>query len=249
MKKAILAYFLLLCFVALQSQEPTSDPVMKGIQTSHQIKVGASLQYEWSGWYYYEYDYDYYYEYSYDYSSNLSYYDGPNTQLFLAYEHIWTFPTNMGVSIEPKLGLAFREYLTSGFVGANWKFYWVDRGSWRMGIYLYTGYEYLQGGRSIYVNMQEGMYRQLIDITMHQNIFSFDLGLVPFQFTPDNTPVSLFCILNSVFCILYSVFCILYSVFCILKSITIIIDQLLCNSSSGIFNIDRFNPGEKIDSL
>jgi len=191
MKKAILAYFLLLCFVALQSQEPTSDPVMKGIQTSHQIKVGASLQYEWSGWYYYEYDYDYYYEYSYDYSSNLSYYDGPNTQLFLAYEHIWTFPTNMGVSIEPKLGLAFREYLTSGFVGANWKFYWVDRGSWRMGIYLYTGYEYLQGGRSIYVNMQEGMYRQLIDITMHQNIFSFDLGLVPFQFTPDNTPVSI----------------------------------------------------------
>jgi len=193
MKKLILAYFLLCCFVNLQSQEAADDPVKKEIKTSHQIKLGASLQYEWSGWYYYEDDYYYYdydYDYRYNYSSNLSYYDGPNTQLFLAYEHIWTFPAKMAVSIEPKLGLAFREYLTSAFVGANWKFYWVDRGSWRMGVYFYTGYEYLNGDRSIYVGMHDGMYRQLIDITMHQNIFSFDLGLVPFQFTPENTPLT-----------------------------------------------------------
>ena len=193
MKRVIITYILLSCFVALQSQEQTEidiQPEKGEIKRTHQIKLGSSIQYEWSGWYYYEEHYDYFYDYSYSRSNNLSHYDGPNTQLFIAYEHLWTFPTSTGVAIEPKLGLSFREYLTNGFVGTNLKFYWVDKGSWRMGIYFYAGYEYLKSTRQRFVDMHDGMYRQLIDVTFHQNVFSFDLGLVPFQFTPINSPVS-----------------------------------------------------------
>jgi len=189
MKKVIVAYFLLTCFLTLQSQEQLDDPVNSEVKRTHQLKIGSSIQYEWAGGYYYD-DYDFFYDYSYSRTSNLSHYDGPNTQLFLAYEHTWTFPARMGVAIEPKLGLSFREYLTSGFVGVNWKYYWADLGHWRMGIYLYTGYEYLKGERSMYVNMHDGMYRQLTNFTLYQNVFSFDLGLVPFQFTPKNVPIS-----------------------------------------------------------
>jgi hypothetical protein len=175
--------------MVLQSQEAADDPVESKALRSHIVKAGASIQYEWSG-YYYEYDY-LFYDWNYDNrTSSVAHYDGPNTQLFLAYEHIWTYPANMGLAIEPKLGLSFREYLTNGFVGANWKFYWADRGNWRMGLYLYTGYEYLQGEKSIYVSMEDGMYRKLTHLTLHQHVFSIDLGLVPIQFNPKNSPLS-----------------------------------------------------------
>jgi hypothetical protein len=190
MKKLAFIYFLLVAYVTLQSQEAADDPAATPIKTSHIVKAGASIQYEWSGGYYYGDDYFYYDYYWYDnHLTSLAYYDGPNTQVFLAYEHIWTFPVKMGVSIEPKIGLSFREYLTNGFVGANWKFFWADLGHWRMGLYLYTGYEYLQSDRYIYVSMEGGMYRKLTNVTLHQNVFSFDLGLVPFQFTPKNSPI------------------------------------------------------------
>ncbi|RLD80853.1 MAG: hypothetical protein DRJ15_06005 [Bacteroidetes bacterium] len=191
MKKHISILAFLLIFVWLNAQEEVSHESPAKAKHSHQLKIGASLQYEFNGGYYSNYDY-YYYDYYYHYSSRsraLENYDGPNTQLFIAYEHRWSFATSMALAIEPKLGLSFREYQTCGFLGANWKFYWVDKENWRMGIYLYTGYEYDQRTKTVYVPMDEGMYSQRMDINLNQHVFSTELGFIPFQFNLRSAPL------------------------------------------------------------
>ena len=193
MQKFLLIIPCLFLYSFLHAQD-TNTMLKATVIHSHQVKVGASLQYETGGGRY-DYEYDYYYNTGSHYGFS-SYYDGPNTQVFVSYEHIWTYANSLALAIEPKIGMSFREYRSNGFFGANWKFYWVTKDFWRMGIYLFTAYEYDQSTRSIYVNKDNGMYSQLIDITLNQHIFSSDIGFTPFQFKLRSAPVIIECNMN-----------------------------------------------------
>jgi len=187
--------FILAAFIsisALAQDDVTPDDV---VLRSQQIKLGSSIQYDWGRGYYY-YDYNFYYSYSPNRPVMLSNYDGPNTQLFVAYEYIWTYPTKLALAIEPKLGAIFREYMTNGFVGANWKLYWANKEIWRMGMSFYTGYEYKRGEQSIFVDMENFMYSQQIDVKLNEHVMSFELVLVPFQFKPKGVPLIIECNLS-----------------------------------------------------
>ena len=180
----------LLFSLAVYSQR--SDTLKPKVIRSQQLKLGSSIQYDWGNGYY---QYDYYYSSSYSpgHPVDLSSYDGPNTQVFVAYEYIWTYPHKLALAIEPKLGVIFREYMTNGFTGANWKLYWANKEIWRMGILLYTGYEYKRGEQSIYVGKENYMYAEQIDVTLNEHVMSFELALVPFQFKPRGVPLIIEC--------------------------------------------------------
>lgn len=196
MKKQLLILFAIFVGFAVAAQE--NEDTDKGVKHIHQIKIGSSLQYEWGGGYYYDdyyYPMDLYYYYSHR-TELLSDYDGPNTRLFVAYEHIWEMPNKLALAIEPKIGMSFREYMENAFAGANWKFYWANMGIWRMGIYLYTGYEYNRSDKTIFVDMHNGMYSQQKDIKLNEHVMALDLGLVPFQFKPRGIPLIIECNVN-----------------------------------------------------
>jgi hypothetical protein len=181
-----------LLFVASSIAQKSNESSTKSAVHHQQLKFGSSLQYEWGEFYggrdYYYDDY-YYSNYDYQRASLLENYNGPNTQVFVAYEHIWAYANSMAIAIEPKLGLSFREYQSNGFIGANWKYYIVSRGIFRMGVYLYTGYEYAQKTRSVYISQENGMYSQRIDRKLNQHVFSSELGFIPFQFNLKSIPV------------------------------------------------------------
>jgi hypothetical protein len=183
-----------LLFVASSIAQESNESSTKSVVHHQQLKFGTSLQYEWGEFwggrdYYYD---DYYYDYNYiNYNRAvvLESYDGPNTQVFVAYEHIWAYANSIAIAIEPKLGFSFREYQSNGFIGSNWKVYWVNKEIWRSGLYLYTGYEFAQKTRSVYISQENGMYSQRIDRKLNQHVFSSELGLIPFQFTLKSVPV------------------------------------------------------------
>ena len=196
MKKKIL--YLLVALLSINAYAQDETPTEQAVVKSQQIKFGSSIQYEWGGGYYYE-DYGYYLHsyYSPSHAVALADYDGPNTQVFLAYEYIWTYTASrLAVAIEPKLGFSFREYMTNGFVGANWKFYWANKKNWRMGIYLYTGYEYTYRNKSMFVSMEQGMYREEKDVKLNEHVMSYDLGFIPFQFKTSGVPIIIECNVN-----------------------------------------------------
>lgn len=190
MKKVLTILFATFIALSVAAQE-TPVEEKPNLKTSHQIKFGASLQYDFGGYGRYDYYEPYNYHYhSYNYNTSFSNYDGPNTQVFVAYEHIWHYPTTMALGIEPKLGIVFRDNAAKGaFIGANWKFYWVDKEYWRMGIYLFTSYEYNNSERQMYVSKEGGSYSELMDLKINQNVFSFDLGFTAFQIMLKSVPI------------------------------------------------------------
>ena len=140
------------------------------------IKVGASARGEaYSHYKYYYEDYD-------DYDG------GYNVPVFISYEHIWQHGDKVAFGIEPMLGVSFRNHLTSFFVGTEFKMYWANKGFWRMGISLNPSYTYGADEATRRILDENGDIQQ-VNIKLHYNIFSFDPGLIPFQFRIKNSPV------------------------------------------------------------
>ena len=180
----IISSFIFLSF-ALFSQE-VPEPDLNAVKHSHQVKLGSSLQYDFGGYQRYD-EFGYYYDNHY---STYSTYDGPNTQVFVTYEHIWTYASKLALGIEPRLRIVTRDNSSlGGILGANWKFYWGNNDFWRMGISMLTSYEYSSSKRDVYISMDNGMYSQLKEINLRQSVFSFDLGFVPFQFKIESVPL------------------------------------------------------------
>jgi hypothetical protein len=97
--------------------------------------------------------------------------------------------------LEPRIGASFKRYINNGMAGLNTKFYWVNHKVWRMGIALYGGYGYLNRNVEVSVPMDGGNYYQLKNIRVHLHSFSFDVGLIPFQFRFERVPI----VLESIF--------------------------------------------------
>ncbi len=162
------------------SQESNTEPVVKH---EDQIKLGFSNQIDVV--FHNRYDTYYYYD---DY-----YYNDPgvNLQLFLAYEHIWEFPNKVAFALEPKIGSSIRQNNTNGFAGLNTKFYWINTPVWRMGLSVYGGYGYSSRNITVNIPMDGGNYYQKKELNMHFHSFSFDVGLIPFQFRFKKVPITL----------------------------------------------------------
>lgn len=164
----------------LQAQEINKK---SAVEHENQVKIGFSNQIDLIFFGYYD---EYYYDDYYPHSDG-----GLNFHVFLAYEHLWQFPKRIAFGLEPKIGASIRNGWSSGFVGLNTKFYWANTDIWRMGILLYGGYSYANREISVEVPMDGGNYYQRKDLTMHFNSYSFDIGLIPFQFRLKNVPLTI----------------------------------------------------------
>lgn len=175
--KQLLPILTLLCipvFALPQEEVPT-------VLHENQIKAGISSHIN-------VFIYDHYDGYYYDYPGNHE--PIATLQLFLAYEHIWQFPKSIAFALEPKAGLALGKNNANGFAGLNTKFYWANKKIWRMGIAVYGGYGYAKREVSIDVPMEGGDYYQIKELDMHFHSFSFDIGLIPFQFRFQGAPLT-----------------------------------------------------------
>ena len=160
-------------------------PQEKQMKQFNHIKIGSSIQAEPFSDNYYGYNYyDSYYYYE-DY-----YYDnGPITQVYATYEHIWQFKNNVAVSVEPRVGASFWNSKVGFTAGNEIKFYWANTDFWRMGVAAYAGYTYTGRDSYRWVNMQDGAYQQRIPVTLHFHSINFGPALIPFQFRIKNSPV------------------------------------------------------------
>lgn len=178
----ILMSFLL--SIALHAQEDTGVKSNEK-STGHQniIKFGSSIKAEiYSSYRHYDY-YGYYYE------DDNDYYGGPHVPVFVSFEHIWELENQKALSIEPMLGVSFRENLTGVFVGTEFKFYWTNTGFWRMGIAFNAAYSYGNTNTKRWISMENNNYQQLKNLTVHYHIVSLDPGIIPFQFRIKNSPI------------------------------------------------------------
>lgn len=186
--KYLLGIFLVLAFTVVNAQEETVE--VKAIENLNQVKIGASIQANISFW-----GYDYYYDdfgYYHYYDDNYIYESGPNTHLFLAYEHIWQFNnSSTAIGIEPQIGFSFYEYITTGYTGVNLKFYWLSKPHFRMGMATYFGYTYASKERTVAVPMDGGAYYQNKEVNTHYNQFSGDLSIIPFQIKVKGAPITI----------------------------------------------------------
>lgn len=185
--KYILGILLGLAFTLVNAQTDTTK--VKTVEGFNLVKIGASIQANISFW---GYDYEYYGGYHYYYDDNYIYESGPNTHLFLAYEHIWQFNnSSTAIGIEPQIGFSFYEYITTGYTGVNLKFYWLSKPFFRMGMATYFGYTYASKDRKVAIPMDGGAYYQNKDVTTHYNQFSGDIALIPFQIRVKNSPITI----------------------------------------------------------
>jgi hypothetical protein len=148
------------------------------------VKIGSSIQAEPFSDRYYGYDYynSYYYEsYYYD--------NGPITQVYATYEHIWEFRNKIAVSIEPRVGASFWNSHVGFMAGNEIKFYWANTEYWRMGVAAYASYTYSSLDSYRWVSMDDGAYQQKVPITMNFHSISFGPAFIPFQFRIKNSPV------------------------------------------------------------
>jgi len=180
----VLSFFL---FVSLNGQNeiPGNEEANQEKKATHQniIKIGASYRVEvYSN--YRHYDYSYYYN-----DENKDYEGGYNVPVFVSFEHIWELKSQKAVSIEPMIGVSMRKNLTSFYVGSEFKYYWTNTGFWRMGISLNTAYSYGNTETRRWIDMDNGNYQQLKDLTVHYHIVSLDPGIIPFQFRIKNSPI------------------------------------------------------------
>ena len=185
--KYILGVLLILAAVSSQSQ--TETVTEKAVTNFNQVKIGSSIQANISFW---GYDYDYYFDYGnyyYIYDSYITR-TGPNTHLFLAYEHIWQFnKSKIALGIEPQLGFSFYSYITTGYTGTNLKFYWISKPYFRMGMATYFGYTYASHDNLVSIPMDGGMYYQNKEITTYYSQFSGDISLILFHVKAKGAPI------------------------------------------------------------
>ena len=160
-------------------------PQENQIKQFNLVKIGSSIQADPFSYRYYGNDYyDSYYYHDYDY-----YDDGPITQVYATYEHIWQFKNNVAVSIEPRVGAAFWNSNVGFIAGNEIKFYWANTDFWRMGVAAYTGYTYASRDSYRWVNMQDGAYQQRIPVSLNFHSINFGPAFIPFQFRIKNSPV------------------------------------------------------------
>lgn len=178
----------MLAFTVVDAQEETTE--VKAVENFNLVKIGGSIQANISFW---GYDYEYYDGYGYHYYDDYYIYEtGPNSHLFLAYEHIWQFNnSSTAVGVEPQIGFSFYKYLTTGYTGVNLKFYWLSKPYFRMGMATYFGYTYANKDRTVAVPMEGGAYYQNKEITTHYNQFSGDISLIPFQVRVKGAPITI----------------------------------------------------------
>ncbi len=183
--KILSIFFSLFLFVSLQAQQDV--PAIKSDEstTTHHniIKFGSSIRAEI---YSVRYGYDYA---GYYYNDVDDYEGGYNVPVFVSFEHIWELKNQTAMAIEPMAGVSFRKNLTSIYVGAEFKYYWTNKGWWRMGISVNPAYSYGTTNTSRWVNMDNGNYQELKDMKVHYHIVSFDPGIIPFQFRIKNSPL------------------------------------------------------------
>jgi hypothetical protein len=186
----ILSFFLIISLYGQRGYNevtPNEVEVPKDSQVKqfNLVKVGSSIQVDPFSYRYYGYDYyDSYYYYE-DY-----YYDnGPVTQVYATYEHIWQFKNNLAVSVEPRLGASFWNSNVGLMAGNEIKFYWANTDYWRMGVAAYAGYTYTNRDSYRWVNMQDGAYQQRIPVTLNFHSIHFGPTFIPFQFRIKNSPI------------------------------------------------------------
>jgi hypothetical protein len=184
--KLLSIFFSLFLFISLQAQQEVTAIKSDESTPTHQniIKFGSSIRAEIYNRGYDYYDYlGYYYEDSYDYEG------GYNVPVFVSFEHIWEMKNQTAMAIEPMAGVSFRENLTSFYVGTEFKYYWTNKGWWRMGISVNPAYSYGVTNTTRWVSMDNGNYQELKDMKVHYHIVSFDPGIIPFQFHIKNSPL------------------------------------------------------------
>ena len=177
--------FLSILIALVISWSTTAQTSEKKPKTTHvnQIKIGFSNQVNIIFSSRYDYGLDY------TYAENYRY-EGLDFQPYIAYEHIWDFPNKTAVALEPKIGLSIKENILNGFTGLNSKFYWANTDVWRMGIALYTGYGYANTDVTMNIPMDGGQYYQRKEVNMQIHSYSFDIGIIPFQFRFKNIPLT-----------------------------------------------------------
>ena len=183
MKTSIILISFLLSIVIHAQEDTGVKNNEKSIGHQNIIKFGSSIKAEiYSSYRHYDY-YGYYYEDDNDYEG------GPHVPVFVSFEHIWELENQKALSIEPMLGVSFRENLTGLFAGSEFKFYWVNTGFWRCGIAFNVAYSYGNTDTKRWISMDNGNYQQLKDLAVHYHIVSFDPGIIPFQFRIKNSPI------------------------------------------------------------
>lgn len=184
----ILSFFL---FISVYGQRGYTEVTAKEGEVENKleqfnlIKIGSSIQAEPFSDNYYGYDYydPYYYydEYYYD--------NGPITQVYASYEHIWEFRKKIAVSIEPRVGVSFWNSNVGFTAGNEIKFYWANTKNWRMGVSAYAGYTYSNRDSYRWVSMDDGAYQQRVPVTLNFHSVGFGPAFIPFQFRIKNSPV------------------------------------------------------------
>ena len=169
-------------FLANSSQD-TINKQGKNAEHYNLIKLGSSIQADFIPG-----EYDYYYS-NHNYRSTDYYFEGYNTKIYLAYEHIWEYKNKTAVALEPMAGISFHENSTHAFIGNNTKFYWANRDIWRMGIAIYTGFSYANHPSSMVVSKEDGNYYERVDVKMHYHMLSTNISIIPFQFRFRNVPL------------------------------------------------------------
>lgn len=157
--------------------------VENSVKQFNLIKIGSSIQAEPFTNRYYDYYDPYYYDYYY-YDD-----DGPCTQVFVSYEHIWEYKRSVAFSVEPMVGVSFLNSNMGFTAGSEFKFYWANRPNWRMGAAIYTGYTYANRETHRWVSMDNGAYQKRVPVTVNYHTVSFGPALIPFQFRIKNSPV------------------------------------------------------------
>jgi len=177
----ILSFIFVIPLLRAQEQEPAPKP--EKIKHFNLIKAGTALQIDFHPHYKYDYYYgDYYYE-----SYNTP--GGPKSTTCLGYEHIWEFRNKLALAVEPKAGFAFLERSFYLYAGNDLKFYWGNKGIWRMGVALSTDYYYGQNDIDFVVTKGDGNYQELISTKMKSHNINIDLGIIPFQFHFTGFPI------------------------------------------------------------
>lgn len=193
--KYLFSLLLVLSVVLALGQESTPDT--SSIKQYNMVKIGGSAQVNIS--FYSRYDYYYYESFYYGggyYYDDIIYETGGNEHIFLAYEHVWDFTKkSLALGIEPQIGFSYysnnSRYLSTAYTGVRFKFYWLSKPNFRMGLATYFGYTYANRESTVSVPMEGGMYHQNRQLTTHYNQFSGDISLIPFQFRIKNSPISI----------------------------------------------------------
>lgn len=179
-------FIALVLLVIVSSSMPAQEAEKESrVINVNQIKIGFASQIDVDV----NKQYDVYYDgYNYGYYNDKG---GMNLQPFIAYEHIWEFSSHVAIALEPRIGFSIKEKIVNGFAGLDTKFYWANNDFWRMGIAFYGGYGYANENITIAVPMEGGQYFQKKDLKMHFHRYSFEFGIIPFQFKLKNIPVTI----------------------------------------------------------